>query len=162
MVCPIWNGVDTAGRDVCPDSFMTKRAGCNSADDRVVVENNLRPQYLEYINLNANGIGGHIYRGGGGHSKEGFTQSDGRCPAPLKGPYGNTSSQNNAHLNTQVVNNVHNITGSFGEQFEATRRVMCSVDAYKKSMCQAAQAQRQQGAANNNFHAHQNMNAAGM
>ncbi len=38
MVCPVWNGVDTAGRRACPDSFMTKRAGCNSAEDRVVVE----------------------------------------------------------------------------------------------------------------------------
>ena len=37
MVCPVWNGVDTAGRRVCPDSFWTKRAVCNSAEDRVVV-----------------------------------------------------------------------------------------------------------------------------
>lgn len=57
LVCPVWNGVDTAGRRVCPDSFMTKRAGCNSAEDRVMVENNVsRPQYMEYINLNAAGI----------------------------------------------------------------------------------------------------------
>ena len=50
MVCPIWNGVDLTGRRVCPDSFYTKSAGCNSAEDRVVVENNLRPQYAEYVN----------------------------------------------------------------------------------------------------------------
>ena len=57
MVCPVWNGVDAAGRRACPDSFMTKRAGCNSAEDRVVVENNVsRPQYMEYVNLNAAGI----------------------------------------------------------------------------------------------------------
>jgi hypothetical protein len=62
MVCPIWNGVDTAGRRVCPDSFVTKRAGCNSATDRVVVENNVsRPQYMEYVNLNAAGIAAPIY-----------------------------------------------------------------------------------------------------
>jgi len=63
MVCPVWDGFDTAGRMVCPDSFYTKRAGCNSAEDRVVVENNVsRPQYMEYINLNANGISGEIYQ----------------------------------------------------------------------------------------------------
>ena len=62
MVCPTWNGMDTAGRLVCPDSFFTKRAGCNSAQDRVVVENNVsRPQYMEYVNLNANGIAADIY-----------------------------------------------------------------------------------------------------
>ena len=62
MVCPVWNGMDVAGRRVCPDSFYTKRAGCNSAQDRVVVENNVsRPQYLEYINLNAAGVKGQIY-----------------------------------------------------------------------------------------------------
>ena len=62
MVCPLWNGVDTAGRRACPDSFMTKRAGCNSAEDRVLVENNVsRPQYMEYVNLDASGIAAPIY-----------------------------------------------------------------------------------------------------
>ena len=61
MVCPVWNGRDNTGRRVCPDSFVTKRAGCNSATDRVIVENNNRPQYLEYVTLNAEGIGGGIY-----------------------------------------------------------------------------------------------------
>ncbi|MHA2037196.1 MAG: hypothetical protein ACW98X_12220, partial [Promethearchaeota archaeon] len=49
MLCPIWSGVDSTGREVCVDSFKTKRAGCNSALDRVDVENNLRPQYSEYV-----------------------------------------------------------------------------------------------------------------
>ena len=57
MVCPVWNGVDLAGRPVCADSFYTKRAGCNSAEDRVIVENAVsRPQYIEYLNLDAAGI----------------------------------------------------------------------------------------------------------
>lgn len=58
MVCPAWNGYDSAGRPVAPDSFMTKSAGCNSAQDRVSVENYQRPQYLEYVNLSSNGIRG--------------------------------------------------------------------------------------------------------
>jgi hypothetical protein len=59
MVCPTWNGHDTAGRPVCFDSFMTKRAGCHSAADRITVENAQRPQYIEYVNLDAGGIRGH-------------------------------------------------------------------------------------------------------
>lgn len=61
MVCPVWNGRDTAGRQVCKDSFYTKRAGCNSAEDRVMVENSLRPQYYEYVNLSSEGVGGDMY-----------------------------------------------------------------------------------------------------
>jgi len=61
MVCPVWNGLDTAGRPVCPDSFITKRAGCNNANDRVVVENNLRPNYIEYVNLSSLGYEADIY-----------------------------------------------------------------------------------------------------
>lgn len=38
LVCPVWNGLDTAGRLACADSFKTKREGCNSAEDRVGVE----------------------------------------------------------------------------------------------------------------------------
>ena len=56
QVCPVWNGTDTVGRPVCPDSFYTKSAGCNSAEDRILVENYLRPDYSEYITLNTQGI----------------------------------------------------------------------------------------------------------
>ena len=48
-VCIPWNGVDNAGRSVCADSFVTKRAGCNSAWDRVQVENAQRPYYSSYV-----------------------------------------------------------------------------------------------------------------
>lgn len=58
MLCPPWNQVDTAGRPVHAYSFNTKTAGCNSANDRVSVENSLRPQYIEYVNLDAAGIRG--------------------------------------------------------------------------------------------------------
>jgi hypothetical protein len=62
VMCPVWQGVDIAGRTVCPDSFYTKRAGCNSAADRVIVENQQRPQYFEYINLSDEGIRADIYK----------------------------------------------------------------------------------------------------
>jgi hypothetical protein len=56
MLCPLWPGSDSYGRAVNPDSFMTKTAGCNSAEDRVMTENFLRPQYMEYVALDANGF----------------------------------------------------------------------------------------------------------
>ena len=56
MLCPPWKGVDTSGRSVCTDSFNTKTAGCNDAGDRISVENTLRPQYFEYLGLDASGV----------------------------------------------------------------------------------------------------------
>lgn len=56
MTCPVWSGFDLANRPVAYDSFYTKSAGCNSPLDRVAVENDLRPQYMEYINLDAEGF----------------------------------------------------------------------------------------------------------
>ena len=55
LVCPVWNGLDAAGRVACADSFYTKREGCNSAQDRVGVENIQRPQYMQYISDFASG-----------------------------------------------------------------------------------------------------------
>ncbi|NDE13731.1 hypothetical protein EBZ80_02250 [bacterium] len=56
MVCPVWSGFDNTNRPVCIDSYYTKSPGCNSPLDRVDVENYLRPQYMEYINLDAEGF----------------------------------------------------------------------------------------------------------
>lgn len=61
MSCPVWNGSDSYGRQVCPDSYNTKNAGCNSPADRIYVENVLRPQYIEYITLDAQGITGNMF-----------------------------------------------------------------------------------------------------
>lgn len=65
-VCPRWRlgqdesgqvtGMNSKGQMVCANSFVTKSAGCNSAMDRVSVENALRPQYSQYVTLNAEGI----------------------------------------------------------------------------------------------------------
>ena len=94
LVCPLWNGVDTAGRIVCPDSFYTKRAGCNSAEDRVFVENSHRPQYSEYINLSFGAIAG----------------SDNTAHQI----YGNTMGWNSAGAAKDELQQMQNITGSFG------------------------------------------------
>lgn len=135
MVCPIWNGMDTTGRKVCPDSFMTKRAGCNSAEDRVVVENNQRPQYMEYINLSANGIDGSIY--------------------------GNTMPWNNRGDTQKDLKQVNNITGNFGLQFGAEVYPSCGYYPYQKAMAQNSQAQRQQQALNEGYQNNQRRQQSG-
>lgn len=63
IMCPLWNGQDTYGRFVSPDSFMTKTGGCASAQDRVMVENFLRPDYMEYVALDAAGFKAPLYAG---------------------------------------------------------------------------------------------------
>lgn len=72
QMCPVWNGQDLAGRPVCEYSFYTKRAGCNSALDRITVENFLRPTYANYITISAAGISG--YQGKGSNEK--YTPGD--------------------------------------------------------------------------------------
>jgi hypothetical protein len=50
MVCPVWDGTDSVGREVYPDSARIKTYGCNQAIDIVTVENNVsRPAYFNYI-----------------------------------------------------------------------------------------------------------------
>ena len=58
MTCPLWTGQDLSGRQACPSSFRSKMEGCNSAEDRVFVENSLRPQYTNFVTLSAPGIAG--------------------------------------------------------------------------------------------------------
>ena len=58
MMCPVWGGTDLSGRDVCGDSFYTKRAGCSSALDRIKVENFQRPSYSNFVTISATGISG--------------------------------------------------------------------------------------------------------
>ena len=100
LVCPLWNGLDTAGRQACPDSFYTKREGCNSAEDRVVVENNVtRPQYMEYVTLNAGGFVGEQFKAQAALQKEMF---------------GNTTAYMNSQRQNRVSNESNNWAGTFG------------------------------------------------
>lgn len=90
MLCPVWGGVDTSGRAVCSDSFYTKTPGCSSAADRVLVENALRPQYIEYVTLDAQGIQGGLDCG-----VQPYENPDARCASG-------------------AMAGVHNHTGQFG------------------------------------------------
>ena len=61
MLCPKFNGHDNAGRRVCKNSFVTRTSGCDSAEPRIIVENNQRPNYSDYVTLNIKGITGPLY-----------------------------------------------------------------------------------------------------
>jgi hypothetical protein len=55
-VCIPWNGQNNKGQFVHHDSVYTKTAGCNKSNERVDVENELRPSYSAFINLNTDAI----------------------------------------------------------------------------------------------------------
>ena len=114
MVCPIWNGFDSTGRRVCRDSFVTKAAGCNSATDRVNVENAVsRPQYVEYLPLDVAGIKGNIYG----------QQADGRDAR-------------------EDIRSVNKVTGNFGIQFASNIEPKCREYPYERAMAQESQRRR--------------------
>jgi hypothetical protein len=57
LVCPAPTTVDNAGRPELPYSgFSTRTAGCYSALDQTLNENNLRPQFSELVQLNPQAI----------------------------------------------------------------------------------------------------------
>jgi|Laugresu1bdmlbsd_1035121.scaffolds.fasta_scaffold39787_1 hypothetical protein len=107
MVCPIWNGYDSTGRPVCADSFATKTQGCNSASDRVEVENYQRPQYVEYVNLTSAGIAGEFYN-----------------PLPEQ-----KQAQRDMH-------DLNSITGNFGIQWRSAVKPnsSCGLYSYEQNM----------------------------
>jgi len=137
MLCPIWNNVDSAGRKVCADSFMTKSYGCNSALDRVKVENNQRPNYIEYVNLSALGIQGPNYAGvNGAH-----------VPA-------NNWPHQAAGANVQTRKNALNHTGQFGQQFSELR-TDCANFPDQRAYAEQQKRNRQGQSANMGYQGHQ-------
>lgn len=142
MLCPIWNGMDTQGRNVCPDSFYTKRAGCNSALDRVQVENNQRPQYIEYVALSALGIEGPGYEGvnGGDDPKSMHTK------------------QATQFLRTRQ--NAHKYTGSFGNQF-AELEPSCGIYPYERAMANQSEGYRYSQSRNLGYETNQRRSCSG-
>ena len=103
MMCPMWTGTDLAGRPVCKDSFYTKRAGCNSALDRIKVEDALRPRYGEFL-YNAQGIEGVGANYGTNGSSQVFQVSNDMIAnrrmnaARISGQFGNVAP--NTHIGT--------------------------------------------------------------
>ena len=131
MLCPVWGGYDLEGRQVCPDSFNTKSAGCNSALDRIVVESNLRPSYASYVTLNMAGVKGGIFGAGAD---------------------ANPSARTQVNARERMLQTVSMTSARFGESKQATLRSAgaCGINAYSNAMAQVAQAKRQ-GSMNANY-----------
>ena len=119
MVCIPWNGFNNKGQEVCPDSQWTKTPGCNSAEDRVEVETDLRPDYAAYINLNMQGLQGDIYGGS------------------------NPFVRQQADDANKWDDSRNMISGGFGNtQWNSTNIPTCGIYAYERAMTQQAQSNR--------------------
>lgn len=140
MVCPVWNGYDSAGRPACPNSFNTKSGGCNSAEDRVFVENYQRPRYVEYVNLSSGGIDGKFY---GENTPVNMTQTD-----VMK------------HYND--LREINGLTGNFGLQFGAKVYPNCGVNRYRRAMAQNQETLRKYSAFNRGYESNVKKNTCGM
>lgn len=138
MLCATWNRMDNTGRLVCANSFYTKTPGCNSALDRVAVENTVsRPQYFEYFGINAAGVKGPM----------------------LTDPVGVPVTENYENYNSAAVNaNVgyadmmHNYqyAGSWNGNLHGTTIGTCPQSAYAQGMREIAGEQRQAAMAQQN------------
>ena len=119
MVCIPWNGLNNKGQEVSPDSFYTKTPGCDSAEDRVLVENSQRPKYFNYVTLGAQGLAGHIY--------------------------GNQDAQIYAQGRDKFDQSRNKLTGNFGLQWGGNVEYQgCTVGAYERNQAMLSQMARQQ------------------
>lgn len=135
MVCPMWNGYNNKGQKVCADSQYTKSGGCNSALDRVSVENHLRPNYAAYVNLNVDGIQGDIY--------------------------GNPTAWEESGNANKWSDSRNQITGQFGNQWQSSNYQTCGLNAYENAMAQIAQSNRGAAYSNNAYEQNEYRNMAG-
>ena len=139
MMCPVWNERDLTGRKVCEDSFYTKREGCNTALDRINVENDQRPQYAEYITLDTAGYRADMF----GDQKPGVELYRPRVEHYVQGMEKNMQEQE-ATLARQTLDNAHKYTGQFGyvTGFRDSIEPSCSIYPYEFAMASSAQQQR--------------------
>lgn len=137
MVCIPWNGLNSKGQEICPDSFWTKTPGCDSAEDRVMVENSQRPKYMNYVTLGAQGISGNIY--------------------------GNEEAARNSVGRTKFDKSRNALSGNFGLDFGSNvEYTSCTVGAYERGMSQMNQQLRNQAALQNGAISYGNKQVAGI
>lgn len=135
MVCIPWNGLNNKGQEVSPDSFYTKTPGCDSAEDRVMVENTLRPQYFSYVTLGAQGVNGDLY---GRADNADYRNAVGRAK------FNKSRTQGDGYHFSGA--------GNFGTDVGAKVEYQgCSVGAYERGQAQMAQQGRQQAFLQNGF-----------
>lgn len=136
IICPVWNGVDTAGRPSCKDAFYTKYQGCTSANDRIDVENLLRPQYMEYVTLDAIGISGAA-EDCDCNIGVGTTESFEYVKPMYKGVRENYNYD--AAQGCQTLENIPRYTGQFGQgNFRSFIEPTCNPFSYENADAQCA------------------------
>ena len=140
LMCPVWSGFDMVGRSVCPDSFYTKAEGCNDPLDRVMVENEQRPKYFQYLTLNANGL-----EGGGD---------------PTLSQY---EYNNNINKRSNMLRNLERNTPQYGADLNGLINTGgCSVNSYERSVANDNQQNRYDQALHHKYMSQQNRNTSGM
>jgi hypothetical protein len=145
MMCPVWNTRDLTGRSVCENSFYTKRAGCNSSLDRIDVENGLRPQYIEYVTLDAAGIDANMYGENIGVTENYKPQFH---KSAIRENYTNMFNED-ARSGCQSLEEAHKYTGQFGQNnFRADIQPTCPQYSYEQAMAEMSQDQRSAQGAN--------------
>lgn len=130
LICPTWNGMDSVGRHVQKDTWYTMSAGCNSARERVNIENDLRPKYFEYVTLDASGI--NLNYG-------------------PDTPFSVMKTKQAAMYDHNIAVN----TPNFGGQFQATNIPSCGMNSYERAMSQLAQENRGAAYANSAYKSNQ-------
>jgi hypothetical protein len=146
--------MDSAGRKVDANSFYTKYQGCQSANDRIVVENDLRPQYMEYVTLDASGIEGTNQ--GCCDQSIGVGESGMPASEPFRTrnrhirenfDYKTNLLYKNAESSWKDLENIHKITGQFGQNnFRSWVQPTCPQYDYETAAAQCAQDNREQQA----------------
>jgi hypothetical protein len=116
MLCPVWNGSDSAGRrGICANSFKTLSAGCDSPLRRTLIENALRPKYFEFITLNARGLEGNTPVGVTAENVNEASQCNRSTWAQQTGNFGLSEVANttcgscNMHPMTSAMANHHSV-----------------------------------------------------
>jgi len=100
-LCPRWGGTDLVGRAITPDSYYTKSPGCNSALDRLLIENQvMRPRYYTYITLSPEGLSGDIYGTRAAERVAAINQQNEDYLVPFQQPVGFGSAVTNALMPT--------------------------------------------------------------
>jgi hypothetical protein len=136
MICPPPTGYNHKGQKVCKFSFNDNIEGCKDPSERVVIENDLRPKYMEYITLNAQGFDSNTM-------------------------YANNMDWVNSVARTNALNKIDTNNPHFGVQFSANVYPRCS-EQYPQAMAQQGYNNRMSQQLSEGYRSNQYRHVSGM